>query len=90
MCGVTAGETDPYNPGRKIRLHVDHINPDGPTTDDNLRVLCHNCNEGRSNLAIPHTPNTLSVLRNIRRLPRDDQRRLYNELKKKFEPTDNE
>lgn len=86
MCGATAGEPDSYNPSRKITLHVDHIDPDGPTTDDNLRTLCHNCNEGRSNLVIPPTPNTLSVLRNIRRLARDDQRRIYAELKKKFEP----
>jgi hypothetical protein len=87
MCGVTAGDPDPYNPNRKITLHVDHIDPDGPTVDDNLRTLCHNCNEGRSNLVIPPTSNTLSVLRNIRRLARDDQRRIYEELKNKFEPT---
>lgn len=87
MCGATAGEPDPYNPNRKITLQVDHINPDGPTDDDNLRTLCHNCNEGRNNLVVPTTPNTLAVLRNIRRLARDDQRRLYAELKKKFEPT---
>jgi 5-methylcytosine-specific restriction endonuclease McrA len=85
MCGATVGDSDPYNLNRKITLHVDHINPDGPTTDDNLRTLCHNCNEGRSNLAIPHTSNSLSVIRNIRRLPRDEQRRIYEELKKKFE-----
>jgi 5-methylcytosine-specific restriction endonuclease McrA len=86
MCGATAGDVDPYNSNRRITLHVDHINPDGPTTDDNLRTLCHNCNEGRSNLVIPPTPNTLSVLRTIRRLARDDQRRIYEELKKKIEP----
>lgn len=86
MCGVTAGELDPYNPIRKVLLHVDHINPDGKTNDDNLRVLCHNCNEGRSNLAVPPTSNTLSVIRTIRRLPRDEQRRIFEELKKKFEP----
>lgn len=86
MCGATAGEPDPYNPSRKITLHVDHVHPDEPTTDENLRTLCHNCNEGRSNLVIPPTPNTLSVLRTIRRLSREDQKRLYEELKKKFEP----
>jgi 5-methylcytosine-specific restriction endonuclease McrA len=86
MCGVTAGEPDPYNPNRKITLQVDHIDPDGPTNDDNLRTLCHNCNEGRSNLVVPPAPNTLSVLRTIRRLGRNDQRRVYAELKKKFEP----
>jgi len=86
MCGATAGDPDPYNPSRKITLHVDHIDPDGPTTDENLRVLCHNCNEGRSNLVTPPLPNTLSIIRNIRRLPRDEQRRVYDDLKKKFEP----
>jgi 5-methylcytosine-specific restriction endonuclease McrA len=87
MCGTTAGEPDPYNSNRKIALHIDHINPDGETVDDNLRVLCHNCNEGRSNLVVPPAPNTLSVIRTIRRLPRSDQRLIFLELKKKFEPT---
>lgn len=27
MCGVTAGDLDPYNPNRKITLHIDHIDP---------------------------------------------------------------
>jgi 5-methylcytosine-specific restriction endonuclease McrA len=85
MCGVTAGEPDPYNSNRKITLHVDHIDPDGLTTDENLRTLCHNCNEGRSNLVIPPTPNTLTTLRTIRRLGRAEQRRIYEELGKKFQ-----
>jgi 5-methylcytosine-specific restriction endonuclease McrA len=85
MCGATAGDIDPYNSNRRITLQVDHIDPDGPTTDDNLRTLCNNCNEGRSNIIIPPTPNTLSVLRLIRRLARDDQMRIYNELKNKYE-----
>lgn len=85
MCGLQAGDPDPYNPGRKVVLHIDHIDPDGPTVDDNLRVLCHNCNEGRGNLVVPPTPNTLTVLRTIRKLPRDEQRRVYESLKGKFE-----
>jgi hypothetical protein len=71
-------------PGRKIRLHVDHIDPDGPAIDENLRVLCNNCNEGRSNLAIPPAPNTISILRQIRKLPRGEQNRILEELRKKF------
>ncbi len=86
MCGATAGEPDPYNPNRRITLQVDHVDSDGPTSDDNLRTLCHNCNEGRSNLVVPPAPNTLAVLRTIRRMARNDQRSLYEELKKKFEP----
>lgn len=84
MCGATAGEPDPYSLGRKIRLHVDHVNPDGPTIEDNLRTLCNNCNEGRSNLAVPPTPNTLSILRQIRRLPRDQQRKIFEMLRTRF------
>ena len=84
MCGSTAGDDDPYAPGRKIRLHVDHVIPDGPTKDDNLRTLCNNCNEGRGNVAIPPTPNTLSVLRQIRRLPRNQQRRIFSVLKERL------
>ena len=85
MCGATAGDPDPYNRGRTIRLHVDHVNPDGPTVDDNLRTLCNNCNEGRSNVAVPPTPNALTILRQIRRLPRDQQRRILAMLRTRFE-----
>lgn len=84
MCGATAGDPDPYSSRRTIRLHVDHINPDGPTVDDNLRTLCNNCNEGRGNVAIPPTPNTLLIVRQIRKLPRDQQRKLFEMLKIRF------
>ncbi|MCI0406184.1 MAG: HNH endonuclease, partial [candidate division Zixibacteria bacterium] len=84
MCGMTPLDEDPYRPGRNIRLHVDHINPDGPSSEDNLRTLCNNCNEGRSNLAVPPALNTLSVLRQIRKLPRDEQKRIFEDLKKRF------
>lgn len=86
MCGLQAGDPDPYDASKRVVLQVDHIDPDGPTADDNLRALCSNCNEGRTNLAVPPTPNTLSVLRTIRKLPRDEQRRLLDTLKSKFEP----
>ena len=26
-CGAGPGDADPFNPGRKIRLHIDHIKP---------------------------------------------------------------
>ena len=85
MCGATSGDPDSYQTGKKVRLHVDHVDPDGESKDDNLRTLCSNCNEGRSNLVIPPSPNTLTVLRTIRRLSRSDQRRIYEELKKKYD-----
>jgi hypothetical protein len=27
LCGAGAGDSDPFNPNRKVRLHVDHIKP---------------------------------------------------------------
>ncbi len=86
MCGATAGDPDPYDFLKKMRLHVDHIDPDGPADDDNLRVLCNNCNEGRGNISVPPAPNTLGILRQIRRLPRKEQERVLNELSKKLIP----
>lgn len=86
MCGLAAGDPDPYNANRRITLQVDHVYPDGPTADENLRTLCHNCNEGRSNLVIPPAPNTLTVIRMIRRLSRADQQKIYSDLHKRLEP----
>jgi 5-methylcytosine-specific restriction endonuclease McrA len=81
MCGLAAGDPEPDSPVRKIRLHVDHADPDGPTTDENLRVTCNVCNEGRSNLEAAPAPKMLSVLRQVRRLPRRDQWALLEDLK---------
>ena len=83
-CGLAAGDPDPLNPSRKITLHIHHIYPDGPTTNGNLKVLCHNCNEGRSNRYKPPKQNTIAVLGNISKLERKQQRIIYNILKKRF------
>ncbi len=45
-CGAGPGDADPFSPGRKIRLHIDHIKPisqGGTDTKDNLGVLCSAC-----------------------------------------------
>ena len=54
MCGAGAGEPDELNPGRKIRLHIGHIQDrshGGNDEADNLRALCSNCNQGAKNIA---------------------------------------
>jgi len=86
QCGSGAGDIDQYNPGRRVRLHVDHIIPieQGGTDDrDNLRALCSTCNQGKSNLQTP-TESALNILARIRKTPRSVQRELYDALKRTF------
>lgn len=84
LCGAGAGDPDPFNPKRKVRLHVDHIIPisQGGTDDrDNLRAVCSTCNQGRSNIQTP-SESTLNLLARIRRAPRSVQREIYEALKR--------
>lgn len=86
LCGATAGDPDPINPGRKVRLHVDHIVPvsQGGTSDpDNLRTLCSACNQGRANIQAP-SETARNILARVRRLRRSEQREVYEALKRTF------
>jgi hypothetical protein len=86
LCGAGPGDPDPFNPGRKVRLHIDHIIPisQGGTDDkSNLRVLCSTCNQGRANIQIP-TEDARNILARIRRASRSVQREVYDALKKTF------
>lgn len=84
MCGRGPGDQDPINPQRKVTLHIDHIDPDGPSDDANLRVCCSACNAGRSNLLLAQP--TVRLLTQVRRAPRQQQLELYKWLKAKFDP----
>lgn len=86
VCGLGAGDPSPIT-GKPIRLHIDHIKPisaGGDNSDDNLRVLCSECNQGRSNLYHPDDK-TINAMALIRKLPRNVQREIYEFLKNKFE-----
>jgi predicted restriction endonuclease len=86
LCGAGSGDTDPFNPHRKVRLHIDHIKPisQGGTDDrENLRVLCSACNQGRANIQ-PPSDTALNILGRIRKLPKDEQLEIYKFLKRKF------
>jgi len=88
LCGAGAGDPDPFNPGRKVRLHIDHIKPlsQGGTNDKtNLRVLCSACNQGRGNIQLA-SETARNLLARIRRNPRAVQREVYEALKSRFEP----
>lgn len=87
LCGAGPGDPDPYNPTRKVRLHIDHIVPNtqmGKTEKENLRVLCSACNQGRSNIQTP-SETALNLLARIRRTSNSVQREVYETLKRKFE-----
>lgn len=83
MCGRGPDDEDPLDPTRKVKLHIDHIDPDGPPEDHNLRVCCSTCNAGRSNLMVSQP--TIRLLTQVRRAPRAQQQELYLYLKRKFE-----
>jgi 5-methylcytosine-specific restriction endonuclease McrA len=86
LCGAGARDPDPFNPSRKLRLHIDHIVPksQGGTDDkENLRVLCSACNQGRSNIQTP-SEDAMNLLARIRRQSRAVQREVYEKLKAFF------
>lgn len=56
MCGVAAGDPDPFGGNRTVRLTIGHIidkSKGGEDTPHNLRAVCTNCNEGLQNTSLP-------------------------------------
>ncbi len=86
MCGCAAGDPDPYNSNRTIRLTIGHIvdkSKGGEDIPSNLRAVCSNCNEGLQNAA-PIKPDRLQLLAQIRRATIDDQKVVLDWLLRKF------
>ena len=86
MCGAVAGEPHPYDPSRKVRLHIGHIidKTMGGTDDpSNLRALCSICNEGAANLTLDR-PSHDKLLIQIRRATGADQLKVLEWLIKKY------
>jgi hypothetical protein len=81
-CGRGLDDEDPTSPGRSVRLHIDHVDPNGGSSPDNLRVLCSACNQGKQHLILQQTASNL--LSAIRRASRKDQLAVYEWLKKHF------
>ncbi len=86
MCGLAAGDPDPFHPGQTVRLTMGHIidkSKGGKDTPDNLRALCTNCNEGLQNVA-PPKPDRIELLKQVRRATVDDQLHLLEWLETKY------
>jgi hypothetical protein len=80
MCGLAAGDPDPFNASRTVRLTMGHIldkSKGGDDTPQNLRAICTNCNEGLQNTALPK-PDQIHLLAQIRRSTITDQRQYLN------------
>ena len=89
MCGLAAGDLDPYTPSRKVRLTMGHIvdkSLGGVDTPENLRAVCSNCNEGLA-ASSPPKPDRLQLMRQVRRATIDDQLHALEWLERKFEGT---
>ena len=86
MCGLAAGDPDPFNPTRTVRLTMGHIldkSKGGDDTPQNLRAVCTNCNEGLQNTALPK-PDQIHLLAQIRRATINDQEAVLKWLLQKF------
>ena len=86
MCGPVAGEEQPFDPGRKTRLHIGHIvdkSMGGSDDRSNLRALCSICNEGAANLTLDR-PTAEKLLIQVRRATSAGQLRVLDWLARKF------
>jgi hypothetical protein len=86
MCGVAAGDPDPFGGNRTVRLTMGHIidkSKGGDDTPQNLRAVCTNCNEGLQNTALPK-PDRIHLLAQIRRATIPDQKAVLDWLLQKF------
>ena len=86
MCGVAAGDPDPFGSSRTVRSTMGHIldkSKGGDDTAQNLRAVCTNCNEGLQNTALPK-PDQIHLLAQIRRATINDQETVLKWLLQKF------
>ena len=85
-CGAIAGEPHPAS-GKPAVLHMGHIvakSHGGEDNLSNLRPVCMVCNTGASNIS-PELPTSKRLISELRKSPRDEQIKVFDWLKSKFE-----
>jgi 5-methylcytosine-specific restriction endonuclease McrA len=85
-CGAVAGEPHPFDPTKKMRLHIDYFvdkSEGGSDDPENLRAFCSACNEGRANLSLPRPPSD-RLLMQLRRASGVDQIKVLEWLVRKY------
>ena len=90
MCGLAAGDPDPFHASRTVRLTMGHVvdkSKGGEDTASNLRAVCTNCNEGLQNTALPK-PDRIHLLAQVRRATVDDQLAVLEWLRGKFKKSE--
>jgi hypothetical protein len=86
MCGAAAGDPDPFDPRRRVRLHIGHIidkSMGGSDDPSNLRAICSACNEGAGNRTLDR-PTLKKLLVQVRRATGADQLEVLKWLVRKF------
>lgn len=86
-CGAGPGDEAPCEPGKRVRLQIDHVVPisQGGTDDEhNLRAVCVYYNKDKANILKPASGQSISALAMIRKLPRNVQIEVYDHLRSKF------
>lgn len=85
-CGAVAGEPDPFDPTKKMRLHIEYAvdkSEGGSDDPENLRALCSACYEGRANLSLSRPPSD-QLLMQLRRAAGVDQFKVLEWLVRKY------
>jgi len=86
MCGAAAGEPHPFDPSRKTRLHIGHIQDKsmgGSDDPSNLKAVCSVCNEGARNLTLDR-PSYQKLVIQVRRATGADQWEVLKWLMAKY------
>ena len=84
-CGIGAGDADPYDRRRNVRVVVErrHGHSGGEEDHHGFWTLCGNCSEGLRRIA-PTPPSQIELMRQLRRATIADQRHALAWLRQKF------